>query len=344
MLREAIVIVLGTVLLALAGGCDEPATTPAKRPTDAVGDPAIAKGSPTVAAAQKPVKVHDDAHLPNVFKVHDRVFSGGQPDGDDAFRTLASLGVKTVISVDGAKPDVALAGKHGLRYVHLPHGYDGVPEDRAEELAKAVREFDGPVYIHCHHGKHRSPAAAAVACVSAGLIAPASALAILKAAGTNKNYRGLYSSAEDARPIDPQLLDALEVDFPEVAELPPLAEAMVNIEVRYDHLMQLAANGWQPLANHPDLAPPHEALLLREHFTELLRTEEVRRQPADFRRLLAEGKGRAEALEDELAEWDAAKPDRNLGQLTPAFEAVNQNCTACHTQFRDVPLDEKGRR
>ena len=54
------------------------------------------------------------------------------------------LGVKTVISVDGAKPDVDLAKKHGMRYVHLPHGYDGVPDDRAKELAKAVRRPGRP--------------------------------------------------------------------------------------------------------------------------------------------------------------------------------------------------------
>jgi hypothetical protein len=67
-----------------------------------------------------------------------------------------------------------------------------VPEDRIKELAKAVRELEGPVYIHCHHGKHRSPAASAVACVAAGLIAPQSALAILEAAGTSSADRPLF--------------------------------------------------------------------------------------------------------------------------------------------------------
>jgi hypothetical protein len=65
-------------------------------------------------------------HLPNLVRVHEKVISGGLPEGDAAFQELAALGVKTIISVDGMTPDVGMAAKHGLRYVHLPHGYDGM--------------------------------------------------------------------------------------------------------------------------------------------------------------------------------------------------------------------------
>ena len=116
-----------------------------------------------------PAKI-ETLHLPNVVVVHPNVISGGLPESDLAFQELRSLGVKTVISVDGMKPDTLAAKKCGLRYVHLPHGYNGVPPQRIAELAKAVSTLDGPIYIHCHHGKHRSPAAASVACFAAGLI------------------------------------------------------------------------------------------------------------------------------------------------------------------------------
>lgn len=312
----------------------------------AAGQTAPAAG---VVATRKPEKLHDDAHLHNVYRIHEKVLSGGQPYGDEGFKTLKSLGVKTLISVDGAKPDVALAKKHGLRYVHLPHGYDGVPEGRGRELAKAVRELDGPVYIHCHHGKHRSPAAAAVACVSAGLISPDSALPILAAAGTSKSYRGLYKSAAEARPIDLSVLDALKVRYPEVAEVPAMADAMVEIEHRHDALMQIAANGWQSLPDHPDVVPGHEALLLREHLMELLRTDDVKAQPEAFRELLKQGEQRAQALEDSYRAWEASKTASagaadGLTRVNVALDAVSQNCAACHTQFRDVPLHEKGKR
>src|SRR5690349_14774854 len=45
------------------------------------------------------------AHLPNALRVHEKVISGGLPEGENGFRELAELGVQTIISVDGARPD-----------------------------------------------------------------------------------------------------------------------------------------------------------------------------------------------------------------------------------------------
>lgn len=280
-------------------------------------------------------------HLPNAYRIHPKVISGGLPEDDDAFAELESLGVKTVISVDGAKPDVEMAKRHGMRYVHLPHGYDGIPEETAHKLAKAVRELEGPVYIHCHHGKHRSPAAAAVACVSAGMLPPDKSLAVLQAAGTSKNYRGLYQSAESARKLESKLLDELAADFPETAPIPPMAEAMIGIEHAHDHLKQLAANDWRRLEKQPDLDPPHEALLLREHFTELLRTDAAMQEPEGFQQLLREGEAAAQSLEDALRTLETAPSDAQVAAAKMQLEAVSKTCSACHQKYRDVPLGEK---
>lgn len=282
----------------------------------------------------QPVKVMAE-HLPNAFQIHPKVISGGLPEGDVAFAELAALGVKTVISVDGATPDVATAKKHGMRYVHLPHGYDGIPASRAKELAKAVRDLPGPIYIHCHHGKHRSPAAAAVACVVAGLIDYANAEQVLRAAGTSENYRGLYQSALGSRRLDGRALDRLVAEFPETAAIPPLAEAMVAVEHTHDHLKQMAAANWQAPTDHPDLEPAHEALLLREHFKELLRLESVLSQPAEFQHYLVESEAAAEQLEAGLRDEDGRD------NVAKAFAAISKACVDCHQQFRDVPLGEK---
>ncbi len=282
------------------------------------------------------------SRLPNAIRLHARVISGGQPDGEAAFRELKELGVKTVVSVDGARPDVELARKYGLRYVHLPHGYDGIPQERAQELAKAVRDLEGPIYIHCHHGKHRSPAAATVACVSAGLIEPSAALSVLKTAGTSENYRGLYRSAESARKLDDALLDALQAEFPETAKLPPLAAAMVALEQTHDHLQQISAAGWERPQAHPDLDPPHVALMLREHFTEMLRTDAVKTEPGKFQELMRDSETAAKELEEALMARSAGKLGSPAPQaLGKSFNRVTKNCTTCHQQFRDVPLGEK---
>ena len=160
----------------------------------------IASENPAAPTTTAPEKLATQ-HLPNAYRITDKVISGGLPDGEAGFQELKALGVKTVISVDGMTPDVEGARKLGLRYVHLPHGYDRIPVERGRELAKAVRDLPGPVYIHCHHGKHRSPAAAAVACVEAGFISSEAAEGVLKTAGTNPNYRGLYESVRSARPL-----------------------------------------------------------------------------------------------------------------------------------------------
>ena len=284
------------------------------------------------------------AHLPNAIQIHEKVISGGLPDGEEAFQELQDLGIKTIISVDGAKPDLELAKKHGLKYVHLPHSYDGVPEQRGYELAKAVRDFEGPIYIHCHHGKHRSPAAAAVACITAGLIEPAMASSILQLAGTNPNYRGLYESAQSAQKLDATVLDALKADFPESAELTPMAETMVHLEHTQDRVKMIAAAGWKSPASHPEIIPAQEVLLLKEHFTELLRAEGAAKETEGFQAMLRESESAANDLETALTNWSDSGAALPIPDALPmSFEKIAKNCVACHTQYRDVPLSEKQR-
>jgi protein tyrosine phosphatase (PTP) superfamily phosphohydrolase (DUF442 family) len=278
----------------------------------------------------------DEASLPNAIRVHERVISGGVPEGEKGFAALEKLGIRTIISVDGAKPDVELAHRHGMRYVHLPHGYDGVPEARGAELAKAVRDLPGPVYVHCHHGKHRSPAATAVACVGAGLMSTDDAERLLALAGTSPNYRGLLQSAQEARRIDDEVLDAMPSDFPEQARLPALAEAMVQTEHVYDRLVAIERAGWKTPADQPALIPEHEALLLREAFTEMLRMKDVQARPARF----VEATQEAEKLVLQL-ETLLRRPELDAALASQTLKAVTTNCKACHQVFRDVPLSEK---
>jgi hypothetical protein len=292
--------------------------------------------------AQFPRKL-DLKFLPNPVQLHPKVISGGLPEGDAAFQELADLGVKTVINVDGVKPDLERARKFGLRYVHLPHGYDGIPQQRGLEMAKAVRDLDGIIYFHCHHGKHRSPAAASVACVSAGFITPEAALTVLKMAETSPNYRGLFESVKRARPLSKQTLDEINVEYRPTVPIPAMAQAMVSLDHTHDHIQQIAEADWRVPRSHPDLDPAHEALLLREHFTELLRTDEVQQRPREFRQLLENSETAARELEQALRNWQAVrKPsDRPPAVLTELNDRISTNCNTCHRAYRNTPLGEK---
>jgi protein tyrosine phosphatase (PTP) superfamily phosphohydrolase (DUF442 family) len=281
-------------------------------------------------------------HLHNAYRITAKVLSGAAPEGDESFEDLVALGVKTIISVDGATPDVEAARRHGIRYVHLPIRYDGVEEPDARAIAKAIVELPGPLYVHCHHGKHRSAAAVAVACVMNGQLEPERAESVLTTFGTGENYVGLWKAARDARAIDPKVLADLDVDFVETAVVPPMAEAMVQIDATFERLKLASASSWRTPGTHPDVDPPHEALQLREKLHELGRTDDVRRdRPEEFRRMLADNETAAAALEEVLGRWSRGKGAAGKAGTPPppeidvAFKAVGNSCAACHKAYRD---------
>ncbi|AMV31559.1 hypothetical protein VN12_05530 [Pirellula sp. SH-Sr6A] len=280
--------------------------------------------------------------LPNAWRIHPKVISGGLPEGDAAFRELAGLGIKTIISVDGAKPDVSLARAHGLRYVHMPHGYDGISNSRGKELAKAVRDLPGPIYVHCHHGKHRSPTAAAVACIGAGLIATGSGEAFLTHAGTGENYRGLYASAREAIRFENAELDRLAIEFEETVDVSHIAEAMVEIENRFAKLKKLEQLNWDRSAvANLGLDASHEALLLRESYAELIRVLDFANEREGFEDALRSSEIEAKQLEESLTDWEKQSTQLPPDSVRQAFALVAKSCASCHKKYRDVPLSEK---
>ncbi|HVJ86263.1 MAG TPA: hypothetical protein VM452_11505 [Caulifigura sp.] len=288
-----------------------------------------AQADPPASQSDKPsaaIKKLEAPLLPNACQVTAKVISGGLPEGDAAFSQLAGLGVKTVISVDGMTPDVATARRHGLRYVHLPHGYDGISIERGKELARAVRDLPGPVYIHCHHGRHRAPAAAAVACVEAGFLPPEAAESVLKTAGTSPDYRGLYESVRQARPLSAAELDRLQIEFRETSPVPPLTEAMVELEHAFDRVKQQAAGGWKTQDDGRAAA-----LLLLEQYREMRRLDAVKRRTSDFQQRVADGETAAAELQQAVS---SATPD--LPAAESALKMLSSGCTSCHRQHRDA--------
>jgi hypothetical protein len=223
-----------------------------------------------------------------------------------------------------------MARKYGLRYVHLPVTYSTVTPEQGKAVAKAIDEMPGPVYVHCHHGKHRSAAAVAVACVYNGRLAPAQAESVLKTFGTGENYKGLWTAARKARRIDSAELRALQTEFAESSPVPPLAQAMTTVDRHTDHLKQIQKQGWQAPTHHPDLDPAHEALQLQEHLHEIGRGSGVVGKPDDFHRLLRGGEEGSKSLRQALLEkpMDPAAADL-------AFKRVLTSCTECHKAFRD---------
>ncbi|MBN9692124.1 MAG: cytochrome c [Verrucomicrobia bacterium] len=265
----------------------------------------------------------------NLFKVTARIFSGAEPETEAAFAELAQLGVKTLISVDGAEPAVELARKHGLRYVHLPIGYDSIPSNRVAELMFAATELPGPIYLHCHHGKHRGPAAVAVICLAAEGWTRDQATQWLKQAGTAREYRGLYRAVTDFSPPTVTQLKSVQ-SLPEIAQRSSLVEQMVALDQHWERLKQIQSNGWKVPPQHPDLRADQEATVLWEHLRELQRLPENAARPVDYRDKLEASEQAAQALRSALA-----VPQATSESLDVPFQDLNKSCTSCHKVYRN---------
>lgn len=308
----------------LAAGChSSDGPTP-----DASGNAAAAASGPAAAAQV----TYDDHGAPvglhQFNPYNEKVTSGAQPEGEEAFRNLVALGFKTIVSVDGALPDVETAQKYGLRYVHVPMQYSGVKPDEAAKVAKAIETSDGPVYVHCHHGKHRSPAAASAACVALGMMSPDQALDEMKVSGTDPKYQGLFRDVANAKPLTKEQLAAIPADLPSAVKPGDLAGAMVNVDLRWDHLKASKAVQWGVPPESPDVDPPHEARMLWEQYREIARLDDAKSHGEKFLANLAEGEEAAKALEAALRAKDAAA-------AAAAFDRGGKACSSCHKKFRD---------
>lgn len=262
--------------------------------------------------------------LHNVHRASSLVLLGGEPHGQEAFEQLQKLGIKTIVSVDGATPDVATAKKHGIRYVHIPIGYDAIPSDAALALTQVAREMNAPVYVHCHHGRHRGPAAAAVLCLSNGSISLEHALDLMKSAGTGKDYVGLW---RDVKAFKPASNDASLPELVEIAKVESLTTAMASVGRAFDNVKLCGMSDWNTPADHPDLVPAAEARLVQEGLHESLRHCDTAASD-EFRQWLSQ----SDDLAEQLCQAISA---RKSADATSAFRALEAKCVECHTKHRN---------
>lgn len=322
-IRAALVLSLGAALLVpyfASAAPGAPATTP---------PPA---GAIAPAKVDGPLTPVDLATIHNALKWSDNIYSGSCPDGEAGYKALAAKGIKTVVTVDGAKPDLATAHKYGLRYVHIPVEYSGIAREDAIKIIRAVRDLPGPVFIHCHHGIHRGPAAAALVAIALANYDNAKADAALKQAGTGANYKGLWKDVDDFKLPTQTEIDAADNTFPESAEASNLAAAMVTIDQRFDALKAVKSGNLKTVPDHPDIELAHEALLLREAFTELHRDEATTARGTDYATKMQAAVDASQKLEDAIR---AGKAE----DAVFAYDATKATCGSCHKLYRDIKSD-----
>ena len=258
-----------------------------------------------------------------------KVGQGAQPEGEAAFKNLKALGYKTILTVDGAIPQVELARKYGLRYIHVPIGYDGITKEQAAQIVKAVRVSKGPIFVHCHHGVHRGPAAAQLCRMSEDGISNLEGIAGLETSGTSVNYEGLWRDVRGFQMPSEEELAAIDDDMPSVVTPKGMRAGMVKTSAHWTNLQYAQKARWEAPADHPDVSPPHEARMLWELFREMHRNDpEAHAEGETFLAYLKESEKELVTLEEAIRAKDAIKADAQ-------FKAVKQLCKDCHRDYRN---------
>ncbi len=278
---------------------------------------------------QEPI---EESGLRHVFRLSENIYSGAEPLTEESFESLQALGVKTVVSVDGKIPDADTAGRHGMRYVHVPLLYKGIDEDALARLAKTFRELPTPFYVHCFHGRHRGPAGAAVGRLVLDGASRKAALAEMRQwSGTSSKYAGLYASIATAELPTIEESASLEWDFPSRHPVRAFRSSMADLARCFDNLLLCSEQAWEVSSEHPDLEPTREA----QHMAELMQgcslLDEVRDADAESRERIADSVAASMELVQAL---EAAK----AGSRTRAEEALDRisaNCSACHKAHRN---------
>ncbi len=264
-------------------------------------------------------------NLENLFQISPSIYSGSEPKTDTAFEELNRLGIRTVVSVDGIRPNLKEAHKQNLRYVHIPIGYDGIEEHAQLSLIQLIQSAEGPYYIHCHHGRHRGPAAAAIAAIAKKELTNEEGWQVLEQARTGQEYTGLWQAVESFDLPKNQI-----TEWPKLlafSKVDSFSASMAMMDRAISHLEELRDNDWKTIKEHPDLTPDLAALHLREGFVEAQRTMSSS-VPQDFKQSLEEGIKNSKALESALKK--ELKAD-----IETHFIKIKRSCRTCHKEHRN---------
>ena len=268
--------------------------------------------------------VATEADSPEVFlAIRPWLASGAEPSPEN-FQWLAQKGYRWVLSVDSIAPDLDAAAQAGLRYLHLPISYQDVPLQAIATLQALLEEIgDEPLFVHCHHGKHRGPTMAALLLLLREPEQSEEAVQILEQAGTSLDDPGLWKSVREFLPRAHAEVEPLALE--ESASANDMAQTMGEIDRRFDELKALVDAGPAGLSEE-DSSP---ALMIAEAYRESFRVTKQSQEYDDaFLQLLIEGDALAMQVHADL---QSNSPSAAKASLL----ALKSSCRSCHQRYRD---------
>lgn len=272
--------------------------------------------------------------LLNVHRLSPHIISGSEPEGEVAFERMAALGVKTILSVDGKAPDVESARRHGMRYVHVPIQYRGITEDELLRIAKTFHELEAPFFVHCFHGRHRGPAAAAVGRILLDGVSRDRALAEMRQwMGTSGKYVGLYEVIASRALPTREVSASLAFDFAPQVRFDGLRLAMIESTRIWDHLRAFDKRGWTVDPEHPDLDPAHEASRLAE-LLDRTNADACGDEPEGMRQGMTDMADQVRVLEGLVRKIKQGDADA-VRDASATMKSIKQSCNSCHRAYRN---------
>lgn len=323
------------------GGTTEPLRRGAADRQVSVPPPMQLTGTAYEAAATVPLPKVAPGNYPgmaNVYRLSDTIISGSEPHDAEALAQLAAWGVKTVLSVDGKAPDVESAEALGLRYVHVPIRYSGITEDQVSCIAKTFREMEAPFYVHCFHGKHRGPAAAAIGRVALDGLERERAIAEMRQwSSTASKYEGLYSTVAVSDIPSAEQTAAYDFDFASARQFDGVREAMIVLTRSFDEVKLMAKSEWKATSEHPDIDPLQSAVQVSQLMNACGEMEESAAYPEDFQEMMADSRQHLGDLVQFLTDCRVEGTSEYVRneQLDASFKAAAASCTKCHATYRN---------
>lgn len=128
-------------VLALLAACSDSAGQAAK-----VAQTEQAKRAEPVAAR----------HVENFHRISSDLYRSGQPDDDEGFSEVESLGIRSVLNLREYHNDTDDARHTRLHLMAYPVAAGKVTEADVENCLRLIQHAPKPVLVHCWHGSDRT--------------------------------------------------------------------------------------------------------------------------------------------------------------------------------------------
>ena len=278
--------------------------------------------SSTQQAPKDAYRLQDLSSLKNVYQLTNQLYSGAEPSDRAAFEELAAMGIRTLISVDATPPNASLAGEHNIRVIHLPIGYADISDKRIKELAFAIQSSFKPIYVHCHQGKHRGPAATCAGALALGMITHEQANAFLTQAGTSTSYAGLWSAVEGTE----QLTAVNPMALSEHTPARTISKTMSKIAKQGTILDEIL----NPKQDEPQGKHSRSPVVLAGQVHNLFRTLETSDEAFEYGQEFMDDLDHAIQAASAL---ETALRSNDQSLAIKALDALKNSCSRCHDKL-----------